>query len=860
MMCMFISSEVKLLPQEVASFPRTHLIQAASADQVTEDQLEIAHKETRLLAILTITILAGSILFSFLYLLLRRSFKELSSYFLLSSIVLLLFTLLTGAIMNLRYPEVNPLIALGFMTHEDQGSTDPEKSKDKKSTGNAPFKKVVLDPLTFNWKQKLRATGKETDLGDALQALLGAQQGEQPIAGIVVYSDGRNNQGRHPSDAAAFAGKVEIPIYTIGLGSVNPPKNLRLVSFTAPKKVFPNNEFRMQAEISGQGYAGKEVTLTVTPRVTQGNDDPERYLKIAKKITKTFTMPSDPKLVSKTVELVDMIKLEYHSLSEQKERKKKNKLKADKFKITYDVKIESAEEDFYPEDNQSQREMEVVTKKMKLLFIAGGPTREYRFILSQLSRPTLNEKIQRFEVQFDCSTLLQTAHQNSDQGMAKMLFELPQTMEEFNEYDCILCFDPNWQAFPEEQIKLLQRWVAEKSGGLIFIAGPVFMPEWTADLGSLDSSITSPLERIQNLLPVEFFISRNHKMTRAKYRTVTPLGLTYEGKRSKFLWLTDDEQTSLELWKSFPGIYNYFQVRRVKENARVYLRIKEPTLDPLDEEEVIENNDEESGIPYLIGQYYGKGRVLYLANGEMWRLRSLDVKFHEKLYSMMIQYVTENRLAIDSKYGFLAVDKEEAPPGETISIWAKLTSESSLYEYDEIKPIHTSPQSQSQQTITLRAIPGSTKTKKYIGQFTPYQEGIHQLMLLVPGKKAGTQDILQRKITILKPQQELKLAHRDATLLQEIAHKSSGHYYPTITASLSKQKAAPVKPSPDTSQPVPPKILPTLFEAIPASPYTITSPGLPDAAFDQLLRTWLIILIATFLSIEWLMRRLNKLA
>ena len=43
-----------------------------------------------------------------------------------------------------------------------------------------------------------------------------------------------------------------------------------------------------------------------------------------------------------------------------------------------------------------------------------------------------------------------------------------------SDYDVIIAFDPDWTRLAPSQRKLLQKWVEENSGGIIFVAGPVY--------------------------------------------------------------------------------------------------------------------------------------------------------------------------------------------------------------------------------------------------------------------------------------------------------------------------------------------------------------------------------------------------
>jgi len=54
-----------------------------------------------------------------------------------------------------------------------------------------------------------------------------------PIAGIVVLSDGRFNQGEPPEIVAALARSRKVPIFTVGIGDPSPPRNVIVSSVEA---------------------------------------------------------------------------------------------------------------------------------------------------------------------------------------------------------------------------------------------------------------------------------------------------------------------------------------------------------------------------------------------------------------------------------------------------------------------------------------------------------------------------------------------------------------------------------------------------------------------------------------------------
>ena len=76
-----------------------------------------------------------------------------------------------------------------------------------------------LDTVTFDKPY--------TAIGDAVRTLLDLKRG-QPLAGILLITDGGNNYGSQPVDAAALAQQDKVPLYIYGVGITAPPRHHRL--------------------------------------------------------------------------------------------------------------------------------------------------------------------------------------------------------------------------------------------------------------------------------------------------------------------------------------------------------------------------------------------------------------------------------------------------------------------------------------------------------------------------------------------------------------------------------------------------------------------------------------------------------
>jgi hypothetical protein len=95
------------------------------------------------------------------------------------------------------------------------------------------------------------------------------------------------------------------------------------------------------------------------------------------------------------------------------------------------------------------------------------------------------------------------------------------------------------------------------------------------------------------------------------------------------------------------------------------------------------------------------------------------------------------------------------------------------------------------------------------------------------------------------PQLEIERPRRNDDLLQTVALNTGGLYYVGADRPMQRNNVG-------TGEPV--------FDVIKPRSQETFLPGTRDLNFDELLRTWLLGLVVGLLCVEWLVRRLSKLA
>ena len=631
------------------------------------------------------------------------------------------------------------------------------------------------------WSEELVPRGAETRLGDALRDALQRTK-EGPLAGVIVVSDGGQNVGVEPLKIADAASEMRVPLYTVGVGSTRPRRNLRVQELRAPSRVYPDDRTTVHALIHGEGFGGRTVDVELYAR--SAGAAAAAVQRIGRE---QVTFAADGEVVPVEFEIEP----------------------AEIGRLLLELRIVAPSDDQYAQDNRREVELEVVETQTRVLLVASGPTREYRFLRNQLRR----------DAYATVDVWLQSALPGISQDADRILDDFPMTKEELFSYDCIVAFDPDWTLLDALQVDLLETWVAEESGGLIVVAGPIHTSSW----------VQSPEHiRIRSLYPVEFQ-RRLTLLDDGQYGSAVPWPIDFsrEGQASDFLWLGDTPEESQSLWSKFEGVFGCYAVKGPKPGARVLGRYSDPDAGLSAERPV-----------YMAEHFYGGGRVLYVGSGEMWRLRSVDPGHFEVLYTKLIRHVSQGRLLRGNALGQLLVERDRYKVGEDVVVRAQLSSAS--HEPLDVERViaRLFDPSGSGENLTLTADldrPGS-----FIGQFDARQEGSYRIELSPPD---APDQPLVRRIQAVAPNLEFETTRRDEALLSALATRTGGRYYTSLQTALAGNED--VRP---------------LAKQIESRAEIETHRGKPDREFSERVNKILLGVICGALCCEWLLRRLKRLA
>ena len=444
---------------------------------------------------------------------------------------------------------------------------------------------------------------------------------------------------------------------------------------------------------------------------------------------------------------------------------------------------------------------ESVDRKTQVLLVASGPSRDYRFLRNQLRR----------DKSFEVDVLLQSSIGSVSHDAREVLDQFPETIEMLNTYDTIVAFDPDWTAIGKEAQSNLRDWVADRGGGLLLIPGVAH----AFAIGG--KGFPTPIAR---LAPIELGGDPLGALAwDARVDQPQKIKLTRSGEAASFLQLSD-RVGAINVWRVFEGFYAAPPKVTPKLGATVYAILGE----------------QES--PLLVEQFYGAGRVGYLATGETWRLRQIDEDYFTKMHTKLLRRLSEGRLLGAAARGSLYYDRPRFEVGETMTLRLHLNapqsdSENGVKNSPQIRLRHPNGEIES---AALESAP-SGKGDYFLNHDAAYEGKYEATFLLDEG------DLSLRAVAeVALPARESLATTRDESTLLALAKITSGEYYA------------------DSDKAFDPTDLDSLAARTPSRAEARTVIGPPDREFGEAMAGGSLAALALLLTIEWSLRRLWRLA
>jgi uncharacterized membrane protein len=386
------------------------------------------------------------------------------------------------------------------------------------------------------------------------------------------------------------------------------------------------------------------------------------------------------------------------------------------------------------------RDVRVIDRKIKVLVIEHAPRFEFKFLQAALMRD------RRIEANF----LLVNADTKVAQA-APFIPEFPPQRDKFFEarYNVIIVGDVAANYLKKDQWDWIKEFVANR-GGLIVIAGRQHMPAEYAN---------SPLAEV---LPVEF-TSVKARVPDDDRTPEYPPTLTDVGERSEMLALAETPEESARTWLNLPGFYGFYPVTKLRPGAQALIVNPRVKMD-------------DSPMPILVSQYYGKGQVLFASTDETWRWRANAENKHFVRFwgQILYQMGLPSLLGSSSSRVQMALDRSEAVLDRPGSVFVRILDKDFNPRRDKqveatLEYLDAKPGQEKSRPLTLQAISG--REGEYQGFMTHERPGRYEIRMTNPEPATFSFRVE------LPPRHELEEAGLAASELRELAEQSGGQFY-----------------------------------------------------------------------------------
>ena len=624
-----------------------------------------------------------------------------------------------GAVRVVNFSDgVNPVAVVPAITRRDSEDSEADKNgdDDRENIG------LIRDSIP-----ELNPDGLGTDIWQALRETL---DGSNRLSAIVIASDFQHNGSEDPLELARKAAELEIPIYTIGIGDPNPPKNLSVNEVYVRNKAYPDEPFEIEA------------VLQTTQRGETGLPD-QIQVKLVEQLLDSRTGDPGParEVKTKTVEVPEKggrIRVDFdHVLGQPGE-------------YVFTVQTDVLDDEIERNDNAKlSSTLEVVDEKVKVLLISGLPNWDYQQVQRLLQR----------DPNISLSCWLQSMDETRPQEGNEPISRLPRTIEELGQYNVILMIDPHPQEFDQEWMEQLDAFCRFKAGGVMYMAGPQFTGEFVT---------LNRLKLIRDILPVNFgdneYIDTTQALAEAIDDRPGRMLLVNHNIDHPVMAFRSDPAETQKIWELMPGILWNFPTLSAKPTARVLMERGEQV-------------NAEGNQPLIVTGRYGAGSVLYIGFQGTWRWRpvGLQAQYFDRFWIQVIRYLVETRSLQGSRRGFIDTEKSEYELGDRITLIARLLDQQfQPSTQPSVDALITTGEGRTQK-IQMNMLP--QQQGRYEGTYVAQRTGNFSATLDLAGASENDELIEPIDFRVVPPSAESGAYWLNEKLMRDIAAQSGGRSF-----------------------------------------------------------------------------------
>ncbi len=582
----------------------------------------------------------------------------------------------------------------------------------------------VSEPLN-----PLEIQGDLTDISASIQSVAREWRG-QPTAGVALITDGAHNASPFPLDEVA---QLRIPVYAVGIGSPQPPKDLKISRIEVNPVVYAEHEAPVRVTIQSNGYSGNQVRLSL-----RRAEDSEGAGNVIDATSVTLTDDS-----SQVVEF---------TLTPESEGS-----------FQYIASLPTLDGELSSKNNEKVFLLRVVKAKLRVLYVDGRPRWEYAFLKRALERDPdidstcliLSGKGQR---QLRDTRLSETNGYYPQSGESGELRQFPNALRELMIYDVVIVGDISSNTLNAVQQAAVVDYVEKHRKAVIFLGG-------ARSLG-IDGLVKTPLAGLLPVvLPSNGSIVRNEDFS---------LELSRSGLYHPVTRLANTRANNEAIWRDLPPLSRWFGGLQLRGGAT--------------ELAIYRQNESSQPKPIVIFQRSGLGKSLLIAAEGVWNwgFGVWSFKTEDDTYSRFwAQAIRWMATRGEGKQISVMTDLPVYAVGDSVAI--------TVFAYDEsYQPLNGAAIGvevlpPSGQPFQLHARPDSESAGAYAARFNADSQGSYHIKA---SGRHGDVAIGEDSTEIFAQLQlaELENPQLDESLLRQLAAETGGAYLPFAEASALPAK------------------------------------------------------------------------
>ncbi len=581
--------------------------------------------------------------------------------------------------------------------------------------------------------------GTLTDIASAIRETAQLWRG-QPNAGIVLLTDGAHNASKLSVEDIA---SVNTPIYAIGVGSPQPPKDIQVQNIDVLPIAYTRHETVIRVTIAQTGYTTESIRVSLRESGTNRLVDAAMLTFPQDSAEQSVTL--DGQRTSKGTQHVVELKL----------------IPETEGNFQYTVILPTLEGELTNANNEKTFSLKVVKAKLNVFYLEGRPRWEYAFLKRTLERdPNIEATFAVLSKKARSDSILARNDGYYPQNLKTQLLQFPKTREQLFKYDVLILGDLSAEHLTVGQQQAIVDFVEQRGKAVIFL------PSRSA-LG-INGFRDTQLARI---LPIQ--IPLNGCQTQ---EAEFSLDLTQAGRFHPMLQLTDNLERNTEIWQNLPALSRIFRGFQLRAGATTLIK-------------------KQNGEPVLIFQRVGLGKSLLLTAEGIWNwdfgvnafkgttYQTVYPRFWAQVLRWMSQQSDENQIYITTAAPTYA-------QGETVQINVRAYSHTLQPQNDaEIQLSVTSPSGSTfpLQTRTQATENQTNNTNNYTAQLKVKEKGTYKIRAV---GQIGNIPLGEDEIDIhVHPQLiELEAPQLNETLLKELTEQTGGVYLTIENAQSLSEK------------------------------------------------------------------------